>query len=305
MAKEQTSEGGAPEWMVSYADMLTIMLAFFVVLYATTGTTSDGKDKGEKAGKGAAASKNPTGAHDGAGPREGPGGKEGIGPREGGGATAGKDGGAKLKDAQQAQLDKVFESLYHRFGPDWTVSNCWIGGPPELRDVKLVPMKRDGGSDAAKGRRGLSGNDPCRARGTRSGDNSLVGGLFGATVLLSMNWLLVRTLYRYRQLDKLEGAPDVLISNGRLRRSHLDRVARELLARHVLPADRRHPRRRPRALASQRRRGLDAGAPAVRDVQLRRNQLHRQNHARVGVAGVLQDVQQLGLRVALASERER
>src|ERR1043166_6840202 len=32
-------------------------------------------------------------------------------------------------------------------------------------------------------------------------DNSLVGGLFGATVLLAANWLLVRTFYRFGKLD--------------------------------------------------------------------------------------------------------
>jgi flagellar motor protein MotB len=33
---EKPSEG-APEWMVSYADMITIMMAFFVVMYALSG----------------------------------------------------------------------------------------------------------------------------------------------------------------------------------------------------------------------------------------------------------------------------
>src|ERR1041384_3051083 len=47
-------------------------------------------------------------------------------------------------------------------------------------------------------------------------DNSLVGGLFGALVLLMVNAVLVRTLYRFGKLDTLEGAPDVLIKNGRL-----------------------------------------------------------------------------------------
>src|SRR5580765_6848627 len=47
-------------------------------------------------------------------------------------------------------------------------------------------------------------------------DNSLAGGLFGATVLLVLNWALVRTLYHYGKLDAIEGAPDVLIRNGRL-----------------------------------------------------------------------------------------
>ena len=54
-------------------------------------------------------------------------------------------------------------------------------------------------------------------------DNSLVGGLFGATVLLAINWLLVRTLYHYGKLDAIEGRPDVLIREGRLQRHHLER----------------------------------------------------------------------------------
>ena len=41
-------------------------------------------------------------------------------------------------------------------------------------------------------------------------DNSLVGGLIGAGALLILNGVLVRTLYHYGKLDKLEGRPDVL-----------------------------------------------------------------------------------------------
>jgi uncharacterized membrane protein YcaP (DUF421 family) len=54
-------------------------------------------------------------------------------------------------------------------------------------------------------------------------DNSLVGGLFGASVLLGLNWLLVRVLYHYGKLDAIEGRPDVLIRDGRLLRQHLER----------------------------------------------------------------------------------
>jgi uncharacterized membrane protein YcaP (DUF421 family) len=54
-------------------------------------------------------------------------------------------------------------------------------------------------------------------------DNSLAGGLFGATVLLGLNWVLVRLLYHYGKLDAIEGRPDVLIRNGRLMRRHLER----------------------------------------------------------------------------------
>ncbi|HEX7938457.1 MAG TPA: YetF domain-containing protein [Gemmatimonadaceae bacterium] len=53
-------------------------------------------------------------------------------------------------------------------------------------------------------------------------DNSVAGGLFGAAVLLALNWVLVRTLYRYGKLDVIEGTPDVLIQRGRLLRKHLD-----------------------------------------------------------------------------------
>jgi len=54
-------------------------------------------------------------------------------------------------------------------------------------------------------------------------DNSLAGGLFGAAMLLAINWILVRTLYHYGKLDAIEGRPDVLIRKGRLQRHHLER----------------------------------------------------------------------------------
>ena len=46
-------------------------------------------------------------------------------------------------------------------------------------------------------------------------DNSLLGGLFGAAVLLASNYLIVRFLYRHPELDKVaEGDCDVLIRDG-------------------------------------------------------------------------------------------
>ncbi len=46
-------------------------------------------------------------------------------------------------------------------------------------------------------------------------DNSLVGGLIGAVVLLAFNYIMVRVLYEHPQLDKLaEGDCDVLIKDG-------------------------------------------------------------------------------------------
>src|SRR6478609_4541171 len=37
MTAPEEHHEGAPEWMVSYADMITIMMAFFVVMYAMAG----------------------------------------------------------------------------------------------------------------------------------------------------------------------------------------------------------------------------------------------------------------------------
>jgi uncharacterized membrane protein YcaP (DUF421 family) len=54
-------------------------------------------------------------------------------------------------------------------------------------------------------------------------DNSVVGGLFGAAVLLLTNHFLVRYLFKSGRLDKVEGSPDVLITQGRILRDRLDR----------------------------------------------------------------------------------
>jgi uncharacterized membrane protein YcaP (DUF421 family) len=54
-------------------------------------------------------------------------------------------------------------------------------------------------------------------------DNSLIGGVIGAAALLIMNGVLVRGLYHFGQLDKIEGRPDTLMRNGRLIRHHLER----------------------------------------------------------------------------------
>jgi len=53
-------------------------------------------------------------------------------------------------------------------------------------------------------------------------DNSVSGGLIGATSLLATNYLVVRFLYDHRKLDQLvEGRADVLIENGKVRMRHL------------------------------------------------------------------------------------
>jgi uncharacterized membrane protein YcaP (DUF421 family) len=48
-------------------------------------------------------------------------------------------------------------------------------------------------------------------------DNSVTGGLIGASTLLLINYLFVRFLYSHRKVDELlEGNPDVLINKGRV-----------------------------------------------------------------------------------------
>src|SRR2546426_2319103 len=48
-------------------------------------------------------------------------------------------------------------------------------------------------------------------------DNSVTGGIIGATTLLVVNYIFVRFLYRYERLDRLiEGDAEVLIENGKL-----------------------------------------------------------------------------------------
>jgi uncharacterized membrane protein YcaP (DUF421 family) len=53
-------------------------------------------------------------------------------------------------------------------------------------------------------------------------DNTVTGGIIGATSLLLVNYLVVRFLYGHRALDQLvEGRADVLIENGKVRTQHL------------------------------------------------------------------------------------
>jgi uncharacterized membrane protein YcaP (DUF421 family) len=53
-------------------------------------------------------------------------------------------------------------------------------------------------------------------------DNSVLGGIIGATSLLATNYLVVRFLYDHRKLDQVvEGRADALIENGKVRTQHL------------------------------------------------------------------------------------
>jgi len=63
-------------------------------------------------------------------------------------------------------------------------------------------------------------------------DNSVTGGVVGASTLLAVNYLVVRFLYRHESLDRLiEGDADVLVEDGRIRE---DRLERELITRAEL-----------------------------------------------------------------------
>ena len=65
-------------------------------------------------------------------------------------------------------------------------------------------------------------------------DNSVLGGLIGATTLLTVNYIVVRFLYSHEKLDRLvEGDADVLIENGKMRR---DRLQKELITETELAA---------------------------------------------------------------------
>jgi uncharacterized membrane protein YcaP (DUF421 family) len=63
-------------------------------------------------------------------------------------------------------------------------------------------------------------------------DNSVTGGVIGATTLLVVNYGVVRFLYRHQTLDEIvEGKPDVLVEDGHVREDRLDK---ELITRAEL-----------------------------------------------------------------------
>ncbi len=65
-------------------------------------------------------------------------------------------------------------------------------------------------------------------------DNSVTGGLIGATTLLVVNYIVVRFLYDHQELDEIvEGHADVLIENGQLQR---DRLRKEIITLPELEA---------------------------------------------------------------------
>ncbi len=72
-------------------------------------------------------------------------------------------------------------------------------------------------------------------------DNTVLGGVIGATSMLVVNYLLVRFLFRHPRVEQLlEGEPEVLIRDGR--------VVPEVLARELITE--------PELLAAIRRQGV-------------------------------------------------
>jgi len=65
-------------------------------------------------------------------------------------------------------------------------------------------------------------------------DNSVSGGIIGATSLLLVNYAVVRFLYGHKRLDQLvEGRADVLIDNGMV---SVERLKKELISQSQLEA---------------------------------------------------------------------
>jgi|HubBroStandDraft_4_1064222.scaffolds.fasta_scaffold109580_1 uncharacterized membrane protein YcaP (DUF421 family) len=55
-------------------------------------------------------------------------------------------------------------------------------------------------------------------------DNSVSGGIVGATSLLVINYLVVRFLYSHQKIDQfVEGRSDILVENGQVQAEHLKR----------------------------------------------------------------------------------
>jgi len=53
-------------------------------------------------------------------------------------------------------------------------------------------------------------------------DNTVTGGLIGATTLLGLNYVVVRFLYGHQRVDRLvEGDPDVLVADGKIKPARL------------------------------------------------------------------------------------
>ena len=60
-------------------------------------------------------------------------------------------------------------------------------------------------------------------------DNSLGGGLLGATVIIVLNYLIAWLTYRHKGLERIvENSPTILVKHGHVLRSNLDRECMSL-----------------------------------------------------------------------------
>jgi uncharacterized membrane protein YcaP (DUF421 family) len=65
-------------------------------------------------------------------------------------------------------------------------------------------------------------------------DNSVTGGIIGATSLLAVNYLVIRFLYDHRRIDQIvEGNADILVEDGKI---HEHRLKKELITKEELAA---------------------------------------------------------------------
>jgi len=129
-------------------------------------------------------------------------------------------------------------------------------------------------------------------------DNSLVGGIAGATFLLLINAIVVRVLFHYGKLDRIEGKPDSLIHKGRLIRRHLER---ELITVAELEAAAR--RQGIESLAHVNECRLETGG-ALTFVQRHPTDDEQRHHESLGMLGQIEARQRAILEQLTALERK-
>jgi uncharacterized membrane protein YcaP (DUF421 family) len=125
-------------------------------------------------------------------------------------------------------------------------------------------------------------------------DNSLIGGIVGGGTLLVINAIVVRALYHYGKLDRIEGKPDTLIRNGRLVRHHLER---ELITVAELEAAAR--KQGIESLAHVHECRLETGG-ALTFIQRQPTDDDRRHHEMIGLVAQI-DARQRGMMEQLSS----
>jgi uncharacterized membrane protein YcaP (DUF421 family) len=129
-------------------------------------------------------------------------------------------------------------------------------------------------------------------------DNSLIGGLTGATFLLLFNAIVVRVLFHYGKLDRLEGQAESLIHNGRLNRKHLER---EMITVAELEAAAR--RQGIESLAHVNECRLETGG-ALSFIQRHPTQDEQRHHESLGLLAQIEGRQRAILEQLTALERK-